>query len=247
MMLFQSVNEGEEVVLESVIVSTPAPKVFWYRNNVPVLESDGFQIKHYGDVFKLILKHVNVEHFAGEYKVRAENVAGECQSTCTVQVIENEKRKVPLQTDRHLGIAVSQLSLNAKETEKALTTFCLLLQPQILKPLIGLSCDVGDRIVLQAVVEANPTPTIQWFKNNQVIQSRSPHLVICRNGNEYNLIIQHAEVIIYYRHCFIKYSVTKGFSNNWSMSPPPCPQTVVLLFPLVQLRNYYVLKKGVIF
>ena len=120
----QSVNEGEEVVLESVIVSTPAPKVFWYRNNVPVLESDGFQIKHYGDVFKLILKHVNVEHFAGEYKVRAENVAGECQSTCTVQVIENEKRKVPHQTDRHLGIAVSQLSLNAKETEKALTTFC---------------------------------------------------------------------------------------------------------------------------
>ena len=109
MMLFQSVNEGEEVVLESVIVSTPAPKVFWYRNNVPVLESDGFQIKHYGDVFKLILKHVNVEHFAGEYKVRAENVAGECQSTCTVQVIENEKRKIPHKTDRHLGIAVSFL------------------------------------------------------------------------------------------------------------------------------------------
>lgn len=98
--------------------------MFWYRNNVPVLESNGFQIKHYGDVFKLILKHVNVEHFAGEYKVRAENVAGECQSTCTVQVIENEKRKVPHQTDRHLGIAVSQLSLNAKVIVKALTTFC---------------------------------------------------------------------------------------------------------------------------
>ena len=174
--------------------------MFWYRNNVPVLESDGFQIKHYGDVFKLILKHVNVEHFAGEYKVRAENVAGECQSTCTVQVTQNEKRKVPHQNERHLGIAVSFLERkrNGKSSHNL-----LLLQPQILKPLIGLSCDVGDRIVLQAVVEANPTPTIQWFKNNQVIQSRSPHLVICRNGNEYNLIIQHAEVIIYYRLCFI--------------------------------------------
>ena len=127
---FQSVHEGEEVVLESVIVSTPAPKVFWYRNNVPVVESDGVQIKHYGDVFKLILKHVNVQHFAGEYKVRAENVAGECQSTCTVQVVENEKSKEPYRNDKHLGIAVSIHLVNcifrenAKEIVKALTTFC---------------------------------------------------------------------------------------------------------------------------
>ena len=84
--ILKYVNEGEEVVLESVIVSTPPPKVFWYRNNIPIVETDQFQIKHYGDIFKLILKHVTMQDFAGEYKVRAENIAGECQSTCTVHV-----------------------------------------------------------------------------------------------------------------------------------------------------------------
>ena len=81
-------TEGEEVVLESVIVSTPSPKVFWYKNNIPIVETDRddrIQIKHYGDVFKLILKNVNGD-FSGEYKVRAENIAGECQSTCTVHI-----------------------------------------------------------------------------------------------------------------------------------------------------------------
>ena len=118
----------------------------------------------------------------------------------------------------------------------------LLLQPQILKPLIGLSCDVGDRIVLQAVVEANPSPTIQWFKNNQVIQSRSPHLVICRNGNEYNLIIQHAEVIIYSRHCFIKYSVMKGFSNTYLVNVTTVTTNCSLvIFPSYNyVSNHYV-------
>ena len=85
----QHVTEGEEVVLESVIVSTPSPKVFWYKNNIPIGETnddDRIQIKHYGDVFKLILKNVNTSDFSGEYKVRAENIAGECQSTCTVHI-----------------------------------------------------------------------------------------------------------------------------------------------------------------
>ena len=80
-----------------MIVSTPPPKVFWYKNNIPIGETDDdrIQIKHYGDVFKLILKNVNMRDFFGEYKVRAENVAGECQSTCTVHInqpsMTNEK------------------------------------------------------------------------------------------------------------------------------------------------------------
>ena len=47
------------------------------------------------ELFKLILKNVNMRDFFGEYKVRAENVAGECQSTCTVHInqpsMTNEK------------------------------------------------------------------------------------------------------------------------------------------------------------
>ena len=41
----QEAFEGEDVILECVIVANPEPEVIWYRNNVPVKESKLLTIK----------------------------------------------------------------------------------------------------------------------------------------------------------------------------------------------------------
>ena len=92
--------EGEVVVLEAVIISTPPPhEILWYHNgNGPLVDSNQWKIVQEGeDVFKLILLGVSggsgssgngnnpVRHI-GHYQIKATNVAGSVQSTCQVFV-----------------------------------------------------------------------------------------------------------------------------------------------------------------
>ena len=81
----QEAFEGEDVILECVIVANPEPEVIWYRNNVPVKESKNVELLFLGDSCKLILKNVTKDE-SGEIKVRAINALGECQSTASLKV-----------------------------------------------------------------------------------------------------------------------------------------------------------------
>ena len=92
--------EGEVVVLEAVIISTPPPhEILWYHNgNGPLVDSNQRKIVQEGeDVFKLILLGVsggngssgngnNPVRHDGHYQIKATNIAGSVQSTCQVFV-----------------------------------------------------------------------------------------------------------------------------------------------------------------
>ena len=92
--------EGEVVVLEAVIISTPPPhEILWYHNgNGPLVDSNQWKIVQEGeDVFKLILLGVsggsgssgngnNPVRHDGHYQIKATNIAGSVQSTCQVFV-----------------------------------------------------------------------------------------------------------------------------------------------------------------
>ena len=77
--------EGEDMIMECVIVANPEPEVIWYRNSVPIKESNNIQLLFHGDSCKLVLKHIHKD-LSGEFKVRAINGLGECQSTACLKV-----------------------------------------------------------------------------------------------------------------------------------------------------------------
>ena len=92
--------EGEVVVLEAVIISTPPPhEILWYHNgDGPLVNSNQWKIvQESEDVFKLILLGVsggsgssgngnNPVRHDGHYQIKATNIAGSVQSTCQVFV-----------------------------------------------------------------------------------------------------------------------------------------------------------------
>ena len=93
----QEAYEGEDVILECVIVANPEPEVIWYRNNVPVKESKYVQLLFLGDSCKLILKNVSKD-MSGEIKVRAINTLGECQSTAFVKIDPPKRSSITLES-----------------------------------------------------------------------------------------------------------------------------------------------------
>ena len=93
----QEAYEGEDVILECVIVANPEPEVIWYRNNIPVIESQNVQLLYHGDSCKLILKNISRD-LSGEIKVRAINALGECQSTAFVKVNPPKRSSATLES-----------------------------------------------------------------------------------------------------------------------------------------------------
>ena len=102
----QEAFEGEDVILECVIVANPEPEVIWYRNNVPVKESKNVELLFLGDSCKLILKNVTKDE-SGEIKVRAINALGECQSTASLKIHPPKRSSVTLES----GTQTNQINI----------------------------------------------------------------------------------------------------------------------------------------
>ena len=102
----QEAFEGEDVILECVIVASPEPEVIWYRNNIPVKESKNVELLFLGDSCKLILKNVTKDE-SGEIKVRAINALGECQSTASLKIHPPKRSSVTLES----GTQTNQINI----------------------------------------------------------------------------------------------------------------------------------------
>jgi hypothetical protein len=116
----------------------------WYKNNVPIKESAGFQFRQYGDSYKLILTNAKQGDSSGEYKVRAFNVAGECQSTCTLMVLPpRQQNKTSHQTESY-----SHTTISTEEKRRVVTA--LETPPRFLSSIQGAQINEEDSISLTA-------------------------------------------------------------------------------------------------
>ena len=61
-------SEGDDVILESVIVGNPEPQVTWYKDGVTLHPSATAHIRTLGDCRRLLLKSIKCED-GGDYKV----------------------------------------------------------------------------------------------------------------------------------------------------------------------------------
>ncbi|CAG9824336.1 unnamed protein product [Phaedon cochleariae] len=141
-----SVQEGNRIRLDCVIVGQPEPEVIWYHNDRPVKESTDFQLLFQGDRCSLVIQEALPED-AGEYKVVALNSAGEASSQCMLSVIP-----------------VSESEVDAKPKEEK--TEPTGTPPKFSKLLADVLISEGDKVILEGCVTGVPRPEIKWLLNN---------------------------------------------------------------------------------
>lgn len=138
-----TIQEGNRVRLDCVIVGQPEPEVIWYHDERPVKESPDFQLLFQGDRCSLVIQEALPED-AGEYKVVALNSAGEASSKCILSVTP-----------------ISESETESKPTPEAMGA-----APKFVKLLSDVLVSEGDKVVLQGNVVGEPKPEIKWLLNN---------------------------------------------------------------------------------
>ena len=64
-----TVSEGDDVILESVVVGNPEPRVTWYKDGALLHPSATVHIRTLGDCRRLLLRSIKCED-GGDYKVK---------------------------------------------------------------------------------------------------------------------------------------------------------------------------------
>ncbi|KAK0410881.1 hypothetical protein QR680_005377 [Steinernema hermaphroditum] len=86
---FQSeytIEEGEKIQIDCLMVGNPRPKVHWYFNDRPINTNYHFcEFLNIGDTYSIYFNPAKLEN-AGYYKIKAENCRGRCESETMVHV-----------------------------------------------------------------------------------------------------------------------------------------------------------------
>ena len=176
-------KEGADVVLECVITGNPEPNVVWFKDNCGLKSSNKVEIFNRGESKKLVLKNVRMEN-SGEFKVKAINNEGECQSTCvlTVESINlSTGTQTTLNSESYQRIDESSFTerLNIEETEKisyvaqssVKTKPKKILAPKFLKQVQSKVVDEGQSVVLEVIIDGDPQPKITWLYNDKPVKT----------------------------------------------------------------------------
>lgn len=164
-----SVNEGNRVRLDCVIVGQPEPEVIWYHNDKPVKESPDFQLLFQGDRCSLVIQEA-LQEDAGEYKVVALNSAGEASSKCRLSVVLSEDLNSTLKPEEQKP----QISGAA---------------PKFTKLLADVLVSEGDNVIFEANVIGEPRPEIKWLLNNFPVTDQDHFQMSYDNEGNIKLVI----------------------------------------------------------
>ena len=181
--------ENEDIVLECTIVGNPEPEVIWYKENIPIKESEKNVLLFQGDSCKLVLKNVNISQ-CGNYQVKAVNKFGECQSSCLLNVknaktvAETETQTVDsLQFEKKTHSYVHSVSSKSVTRTSFVSDSGIetktkqMTEPRFTTPIQGTITEEGTEIVMTAILSGYPEPKIVWLKNNQIIQPSSDMII----------------------------------------------------------------------
>ncbi|CAJ0938829.1 unnamed protein product, partial [Mesorhabditis belari] len=85
-----TVNEGEKIRIECLMIGAPRPKVNWYHNERNINLSQGFvELSNVGDTYAIVINGATQQH-AGYYKMIAENCRGKTESQTILHVRPRE-------------------------------------------------------------------------------------------------------------------------------------------------------------
>jgi len=72
-------------------IGYPIPIHHWFKNDVPLTTGEGFKIISIGDNISRLIITKMTDCFEGEFKVKAVNDIGECDSSCKISVVKRNQ------------------------------------------------------------------------------------------------------------------------------------------------------------
>eukprot|EP00094_Tigriopus_californicus_P002724 TCALIF_02628-PA protein Name:"Similar to unc-89 Muscle M-line assembly protein unc-89 (Caenorhabditis elegans)" AED:0.08 eAED:0.03 QI:0/0.71/0.12/1/1/0.87/8/85/2824 len=180
------VLEDKNVMLECVIVGNPAPDVMWYKDNFPLKENSNLTITSRGDHFQICMKNVSQDQ-GGDYKVRAINTLGECQSTCRFKILPKKKTSVS-----------STQTIEEVKQSKVVHTYSHSIAkdnraPRFIKPIQSQVIDEGGSVKFDGILDGTPWPKVTWTHNGVALNT-NPNLKFFQQGQKVSLMISKVEM-----------------------------------------------------
>lgn len=134
----KTVLENDVVIMEATVESFPTSSFQWFVNSTAIKISIDTRVVAKENKSILIIESFQKSH-TGIYMCRAENVAGSVTSTASVKIVE----------------------------ETQLEEVSEFISPRFIEKLKPLQLMDGEQLMLTCRVIGNPTPKLQWFRNEQ--------------------------------------------------------------------------------
>lgn len=156
-------DDGNKLVFECQLLSSPKPEIQWYRSDIPLSEDSrtNFKIQSIGTNKFLVVLELDdvIETDAGLYKVKAKNTMGEVAASINLNFSPMDEPK-------------------EKQIDGLAPTFAK-------KPAIRQEED-GKKLLFECRIQADPRPVVNWFHNNNPVKETPRHkLRIDKDGHSY--------------------------------------------------------------
>uniref|UniRef100_A0A0N5BFM3 Ig-like domain-containing protein n=1 Tax=Strongyloides papillosus TaxID=174720 RepID=A0A0N5BFM3_STREA len=192
-----TLNEGEEGILECMMVGNPRPKVEWYFNDSKISNYDRtVEVKCSGDTYSLTFKNPTLS-LSGFYKIKASNLKGANESSTIIHVRPKSLIPTPIRsynkpppfwrqangsqdkagkygsTDDSISISKNEISGQAPHFSQTLTSTV---------------SAIGEEASFEGIVTGYPIPEIIWNKDNKILNEYDyPHIVSSYIGSKVRL------------------------------------------------------------
>ncbi|KAI1712385.1 immunoglobulin i-set domain-containing protein [Ditylenchus destructor] len=163
-----NVNEGENAVLDCVVVANPEPTIIWYKEEETIQESDRIHLQFQGDHCILSIYGAAASD-SGLYKVKAVNPHGETTNFCRLNVAA---RKMPPQTAPKPSTPINILYEQHQQIQQQHVQ--LRQKPPYVEPTLA------NQIIRVVGV---PTPNFSWTFQDQPIPQNDPNVQVVNEAD----------------------------------------------------------------
>ncbi|EJD75389.1 immunoglobulin I-set domain-containing protein, variant, partial [Loa loa] len=151
------IEEFASHAFKCIIYGTPAPQVRWYHNGQAITPNDN--ITEIAEDGIHILKINSADRsWNGSLVCEAENDSGTARTHSTIYVQRSEESSI---SSASIGgqSPVIHLSLSSEMHVK-----------------------MGENVQLKCVISGSPMPSVQWKRNDVIIENNEHYLIICDDG-----------------------------------------------------------------
>lgn len=149
-----TVHETESHTFECHVTGNPAPVISWYKNDRCVDQAPDYRTSFNNGMCRLTIEETFMEDDA-RYTCRAVNPAGEAATSAKLTVLRKNLREI------YDHQKISEKFILAKIKPQ--------ISPRITQQLQSRVIVEGNRLMLEARVTGDPTPDVQWYKDDTPI------------------------------------------------------------------------------
>ncbi|VDO56555.1 unnamed protein product [Haemonchus placei] len=156
LLMDQTVQETDEILLECCFKGKPTPAINWYKDGQKlVVENRMLQYSDRKGVARLNIMN-SVPGDSGEYSCEAVNALGKDMTECRVKVTGVIDGAIDRSPSRSSTRSVAYSSDDTRP-------------PLITRPLVDTTVQAGNRELLELEVDGVPTPAIEWYHDGKLV------------------------------------------------------------------------------